>query len=78
MRQDIDTGDLVQVLSARPEEFQKPLTGYVLESKAINSNYNTDRKMHPDEYHCKVRFMNGEEETRWIRRKWLKLLSKVS
>jgi len=57
MRQDIDTGDLVQVLPARPEEFQKPLTGYVFD--------------------CKVRFLNGEE-TRWIRRKWLKLLSKVS
>ena len=79
MRQDIDTGDLVQILpgyGTSAEETNR--TGYVLESKSINPVYNTDRKMHPDEYHCKVRFINGEEETRWIRPKWLKIISKVS
>lgn len=77
MRQEIDTGDLVQVTTGfgRNEQVR---TGYVLESKAINPIYNTDRKFHPDEYHCKVQFINGEEETRWIRPKWLKILSKAS
>jgi len=51
-----------------------------MERKAINPVYDTDRTFHPDEYHCKVLILNSEPENeqRWIRTKWLKLLSKSS
>ena len=76
-RQCIDIGDLVECYLGNGEE---KMTGVVVERKAINPAYNTDRTFHPDEYHCKVLILNSEPENeqRWIRTKWLKLLSKSS
>jgi len=77
INQKIDIGDLVECYLGKGEE---RITGVVVERKAINPNYNTDRHFHPDEYHCKVLILNSEPENeqRWIRTKWLKLLSKSS
>ena len=76
-RQFIDIGDLVECYLGKGEE---KMTGVVVARKAINPAYNTDRTFHPDEYHCKVLILNSEPENeqRWIRTKWLKLLSKSS
>ncbi len=76
-KQSIDVGDLVECHLGKGEE---KMTGVVVERKAINPVYNTDRTFHPDEYHCKVLILNSEPENeqRWIRTKWLKLLSKSS
>ena len=76
-RQSIDIGDLVECYLGTGTE---KMTGVVVERKAINPAYNTDRTFHPDEYHCKVLILNSEPENeqRWIRTKWLKLLSKSS
>ena len=70
-RQKFDIGDLVQFKNHR---------GLVLDRKAINPNYNTDREFHVDEYTCKVKFIDKEveEKPRWVRAKWLKLISKSS
>ncbi|MBL97511.1 MAG: hypothetical protein CMF52_06800 [Legionellales bacterium] len=75
VRQKIDVGDLVEY-----EVGKMSLTGLVMERKAINPNYDTDRHFHPDEYHCKVLLLNSDlpNDARWIRTKWLKLLSKNS
>ena len=54
-RQKFDVGDLVQFKKHR---------GLVLERKAINPNYNTDREFHIDEYTCRVKFIDGEAEER--------------
>ena len=77
-RQKIDIGDLVECYLGGKDE--KKITGVVMERKAINPIYDTDRTFHPDEYHCKVLILNSEPENeqRWIRTKWLKLLSKSS
>tara|TARA_Y100000114_G_scaffold79638_1_gene73327 strand:- start:758 stop:994 length:237 start_codon:yes stop_codon:yes gene_type:complete len=77
INQKIDIGDLVECYLGKGEE---KITGVVTDRKAINPNYNTDRHFHPDEYHCKVLILNSEPENeqRWIRTKWLKLLSKSS
>lgn len=77
IKQVIDIGDLVECYLGSDRE---KMTGVVVERKAINPNYNTDRAFHPDEYHCKVLILNSEPENeqRWIRTKWLKLLSKSS
>ena len=76
-RQSIDIGDLVECYLGKGSE---RMTGVVLERKAINPNYDTDRHFHPDEYHCKVLILTDKprNEQRWIRTKWLKLLSKSS
>ena len=76
-RQKIDVGDLVECYLGKGEE---TITGVVMERKAINPNYDTDRKFHVDEYHCKVLILNSEKPNhqKWIRTKWLKLLSKSS
>tara|TARA_B100000085_G_scaffold137694_1_gene125470 strand:+ start:15725 stop:15961 length:237 start_codon:yes stop_codon:yes gene_type:complete len=76
-RQKIDIGDLVECNLGKNED---KVTGVVLERKSINPNYDTDRPFHPDEYHCKVLILNSTpaNEQRWIRTKWLKLLSKSS
>lgn len=74
-RQKFDIGDLVEYDCGR-DKFQ----GLVLDKKTINPVYNTDRKFHIDEYHCKVLIFNDlkeDNETRWIRAKWLKLLSQA-
>jgi hypothetical protein len=77
IKQIIDIGDLVECHLGTGKE---KMTGVVVERKAINPAYNTDRTFHPDEYHCKVLILNSEPENeqRWIRTKWLKLLSKSS
>ena len=77
VKQKIDIGDLVECFLGKGKEV---VTGVVIERKAINPTYNTDRPFHPDEYHCKVLILNSgpEHEQRWIRTKWLKLLSKSS
>ena len=71
MRQKIDIGDLVEY-----DKYQ----ALVLDRKTINPNYNTERVYHPDEYHCKVLLLNSDNDNdyRWVRTKWLKLLSKSS
>tara|TARA_B100000900_G_scaffold398768_1_gene400520 strand:+ start:737 stop:1090 length:354 start_codon:yes stop_codon:yes gene_type:complete len=71
MRQKIDIGDLVEY-----DKYQ----ALVLDRKTINPNYNTERVFHPDEYHCKVLLLNSDNDNdyRWVRTKWLKLLSKSS
>jgi len=71
MRQKIDIGDLVEY-----DKYQ----ALVLDRKTINPNYNTERMFHPDEYHCKVLLLNSDNDNdyRWVRTKWLKLLSKSS
>ena len=71
MRQKIDIGDLVEY-----DKYQ----ALVLDRKTINPNYNTERVYHPDEYHCKVLLLNSDSDNdqRWVRTKWLKLLSKSS
>lgn len=76
VKQRIDIGDLVECQLDIDGRFG---TGVVIARKAINSNYNTDRHFHPDEYHCKVMLFSSQEnsEARWIRTKWLKLLSKA-
>ena len=77
VKQAIDIGDLVECYHGKGEE---KMTGVVVDRKAINPAYDTDRPFHPDEYHCKVHVLNAdtENEQRWIRTKWLKLLSKSS
>ena len=77
IKQAIDIGDLVECYLGKGEE---KMTGVVVDRKAINPAYDTDRPFHPDEYHCKVLVLNAETENeqRWIRTKWLKLLSKSS
>jgi len=76
IKQKIDIGDLVECYLGKGEE---KMTGVVLERKAINPIYDTDRHFHPDEYHCRVLILDKpENEQRWIRTKWLKLLSKSS
>ena len=77
IKQAIDIGDLVECHLGKAQE---RITGVVVERKAINPAYNTDRTFHPDEYHCKVLVINSdkENEQRLIRTKWLKLLSKSS
>ena len=77
VKQAIDIGDLVECYLGKGEE---KMTGVVVDRKAINPAYDTDRPFHPDEYHCKVHVRNSdtENEQRWIRTKWLKLLSKSS
>lgn len=74
VKQAIDIGDLVEC------SLGDKIKGIVVDRKAINPAYDTDRPFHPDEYHCKVHVLNAdtENEQRWIRTKWLKLLSKSS
>ena len=77
INQKIDIGDLVECYLDKGEE---RITGVVVDRKAINPSYDTDRHFHPDEYHCRVLILtpSPENEQRWIRTKWLKLLSKSS
>ena len=51
--------------------------GVVIDSKIINANMKTPElyKWHRDEYHCKVKLSDGE--SRWVRAKWLKIVSKA-
>ena len=69
MRQQFDVGDIVEYIN---------LKGFVIESQPIiKFNSSPGRKLHLDEYRCKVQFF-GSEEPRWIRAKWLKHISKIS
>ncbi len=73
VRQDFEIGDLV--------EFEingcTNSIGVVIDSKIINANMKTPElyKWHRDEYHCKVKLSDGE--SRWVRAKWLKIVSKA-
>ncbi len=74
-RQKFDVGDLVEFEEGRERRRQ----GLILERKAINPNFrNIDRDYHVDEYTCKVKFIDTDlEEPKWVRAKWLKLLSQA-
>ena len=74
-RQSFDIGDLVEFEDGRSRR-----QGLVLEKKPINSNFKNfpGREYHVDEYHCKVKFIDDDtDSTRWVRAKWLKLLSQA-
>jgi len=74
MRQKFDIGDLVKV------EYPVDKTGVVLETKLINSIVQMDTEpwtWHPDEYRCKIKFLNSPE-TKWVRAKMLSHLSKIN
>jgi len=72
MRQRFDVGDLVKVT------FPDGGNGIVIETSPINKsvNYPENAPWHPDEYKCKVAFVNTST-VRWIRAKWLEHLSKI-
>ena len=73
MRQKFDVGDLV-ALTLGPDE--KRDRGIILETALINNHMKSPEQhyWHVEEYHCKVRFLTGED--RWVRAKWLHHLSK--
>jgi len=73
MRQKFDVGDLVQV---RPPVDK---TGVVVETKLINDNITQPEEWswHPDEYHCKIKFLHSSE-IKWVRAKLLTHLSKIN
>jgi len=74
-RQIFDIGDLVEIYDGRSRR-----QGLVLDKKPINSTFKNipGREYHVDEYHCKVKFIDDDPvSTRWVRAKWLKLLSQA-
>tara|TARA_Y100000310_G_scaffold289384_1_gene315746 strand:+ start:200 stop:424 length:225 start_codon:yes stop_codon:yes gene_type:complete len=73
MRQVFDIGDLVQI------EHPEGKRGIVMETKLLNQNITKPEEWswHPDEYTCKVKFLHSKD-TKWVRAKWLKHLSKIS
>ena len=74
-RQKFDIGDLVEFEDGRSRR-----QALVLEKKPINSTFKNipGREYHVDEYHCKVKFIDDDTDTpRWVRAKWLKLLSQA-
>ena len=73
MRQKFQVGDLVS-LTIGPDGSKD--RGIILETAMINHTVKVpaDCRLHVDEYHCKVRFLTGED--RWVRAKWLNHLSK--
>ena len=73
MRQTFDVGDFVKV--THPDGG----SGIVLKTEPINNSvkYPEATPWHPDEYRCKVKFTSGSSETRWVRAKWLKHISKI-
>ncbi len=75
MRQYFDIGDLVLVSHGKEK-------GIILETKPINKNieYPSGVFWHVDEYRCKIKLLNPEEENkfRWVRAKWLSHLSKIT
>jgi len=77
VKQKIDIGDLVEVDPPAPG---KRYQGVVVERKTINPNFDDpNRVYHPDEHHCRVLIINSgsDNDQRWFRTKWLKLLSKA-
>ena len=73
MRQKFDVGDLVYCPRLK-QEHQIP--GLVIQKSLINNHMINpdDWVWHVDEYHCRVRFVNGDE--RWVRARWLEHLEK--
>ena len=73
MRQKFDIGDLVQV------NHPVDKTGVIVETKLINDNITQPEEWswHPDEYHCKIKFLHSPE-TKWVRAKLLTHLSKIN
>ena len=72
MRQKFDIGDLVYCPRLK-EDDQVP--GLVVNKRLINNHMiNPDEWIwHLDEYHCRVRFVNGDD--RWVRARWLQHLT---
>jgi len=72
MRQKFDIGDLVYCPRLK-EDDQVP--GLVVNKRLINNHMiNPDEWVwHLDEYHCRVRFVNGDD--RWVRARWLQHLT---
>ena len=73
MRQKFDVGDLVYC----PRLMQEgQIPGLVIQKSLINNHMINpdDWVWHVDEYHCRVRFVNGDE--RWVRARWLEHLEK--
>ncbi len=73
MRQRFDIGDLVQI------EHPTGSRGIVLETRLLNAHMTNPEHWiwHPDEYSCKVKCLRTKD-TRWVRAKWLRHLSKIS
>lgn len=73
MRQKFDVGDFVKTTHTGA-------SGIVLKTEPINNGiqYPESTRWHPDEYRCKVKFISGSDETRWVRAKWLKHISKIN
>jgi len=70
MRQIFDVGDIVKYGT---------LKGLVIESQPILALGKKERKLHVEEYRCKVKFFSSEDSPpRWIRAKHLVHLSKIS
>jgi len=87
IRQNFDIGDLVEIDVPYNKESSK-LMGLVVASALINPGTNSsDHVWHDDEYHCKVRILKPvrdpgsdweNDDTRWVRAKWLKQIAKVN
>ena len=78
IRQDFDVGDLVEVTALVQLPSGRSLVGVITESQLINRNMAPNlkgTKWHKDEYHCKIQTTAGE--TKWVRAKWLKIISKA-
>jgi len=73
MKQRFEVGDFVSLMLGPDGDRDK---GIILETKLLNNSLNIpeDYYCHVDEYHCKIRFLTGED--RWVRAKWLNHLSK--
>ena len=73
MRQKFDVGDLVYCPRLTQED---QIPGLVIQKSLINNHMINpdDWVWHVDEYHCRVRFVNGDD--RWVRARWLEHLEK--
>lgn len=76
IRQEFDTGDLVQLTGPIGA---KGLYGLVTKSKRISELpvcAESQYRWHKDEYHCLIRLTTGETE--WVRAKFLTIVSKAA
>ena len=73
MKQTFEVGDFVSLTLGPDGKRDK---GIILETKLLHNSLTIpeDYYCHVDEYHCKIRFLTGED--RWVRAKWLNHLSK--
>tara|TARA_B100000214_G_scaffold268036_1_gene198804 strand:- start:11514 stop:11741 length:228 start_codon:yes stop_codon:yes gene_type:complete len=71
-RQIFDIGDLVKICHPVNK------AGVVLETKLISERTHPhDHAWHPDEYRCKIQYLNSRATT-WVRAKMLVHLSKIN